>query len=80
MKICNKYQDIANKWRVQVEYDGLNTLMLKFQDEPTDEEVFIEAEETLIKLAQIAEDQRIEDEKRLLAEEIAESLYVATKP
>jgi len=41
--IVEKYQDMAMKWRVRVSFDDNSSTFLKFQTNPTDEEVFAEA-------------------------------------
>lgn len=41
--IVEKYQDMAMKWRVRVSFDDNSSTFLKFQTDPTDEEVFAEA-------------------------------------
>lgn len=38
MKIIEKYPDMANKWRVKVQLDNGECVILKFQKEPKDTE------------------------------------------
>ena len=47
MFISEKYQDLAKKWRVRVTLDDKSSIFLKFNQEPTDKEVFARAEEYL---------------------------------
>jgi hypothetical protein len=41
-EIIDKEQDVADKWRIRVVVNG-HTVMLKFQSDPTDEEVQAQA-------------------------------------
>lgn len=43
MAIEQKYQDMAGKWRVMWSIDASNSIMLKFDHNPTDQEVTDEA-------------------------------------
>lgn len=41
-EIINREQDVAGKWRIRVDING-ESVMFKFQSDPTDEEVQAEA-------------------------------------
>ena len=46
LKIIEKWQDVAKEWRVKkVQLDDGECIILKFQQEPKDEEVMSKAEE-----------------------------------
>ena len=45
MKIVEKWQDVAKKWRVKVQLDNGECIILKFQQEPEDGKVMSKAEE-----------------------------------
>jgi len=44
MKIIERYPDMANKWRVKVQLDNGECVILKFQKEPKDTEALDEAQ------------------------------------
>jgi len=86
--ITEQYQDMAGKWRVRVLITDTDTIFLKFQTEPTEQEVIdatvlyiTNLEATEARLAEEAAQKAIDEEKAELVkdmtvEELKEDLGV----
>lgn len=52
MTILKRYQDVAGKFRVVVAFDDSSSFIFKFQNDPTDEQVFQVAEKYVLDMAE----------------------------
>lgn len=51
MTILKRYQDVAGKFRVIVAFDDSSSFVFKFQEDPTDEQVYQVAQKYMIDMA-----------------------------
>ena len=67
--IAENYKDLAGKWRVRVSFDDRSSTFLKFQKEPTEEEIIAESNKYISNLEIEATRLSTEVIQKVIAEE-----------
>lgn len=60
MRIVEKWQDVAGKWRVKVALNENESVILKFQENPSDEVILAETNKYLKSIANLPIDEEAE--------------------
>jgi hypothetical protein len=64
VKIVEKFEDVAKKWRVRVLLDDGSAIFLKFQKEPTEAEALVETDKYLANVVLEQEAHLLESQKK----------------
>lgn len=70
MEISEKFKDMANKWRAKVTLDDGSSILLKFQIEPSEDEILSLARKYLLDQTSVIKEEKSESLKN------AENAYV----